>query len=200
MNEQKHSGRNYVLSKLRENFWVTHASAAVRKILSKCVFCRKYKGKLCQQKMADLPRERITPDLPPFTNVGVDYFGPIEVKHGRSYIKRYGVIFSCMASRAIHIEVAHSLDTDSCISAIRRFMCRRGPVSHFRSDNGTNFTSAEKELKKAIADLNHNKIEKTHFFISFGKFCVLSYINKHSLMKHYKQCCVKQKLFLMTDL
>jgi len=110
--------------------------------------------------MADLPKERITPDLPPFTNVGVDYFGPIEVKQGHSYVKRYGVIFTCKASRAVHLVVAHSLGTDSCISAIRRFICRRGPVAHFRSENGTNFTGAEKELKRAIAELNNKSIEK----------------------------------------
>lgn len=86
--------------------------------------------------MADLPIERVVPDLPPFTNVGVNYFDPIDVKRGRCIIKGYGVIFTCMTSRAVHLEVAYSLDTDSCINALRRFICRRGQVSHLRSDNG----------------------------------------------------------------
>ncbi len=48
--------------------------------------------------MADLPKERIMPDLPPFSNTGVDYFGPIDVKRGRSVVKRYGVLFTCSSS------------------------------------------------------------------------------------------------------
>lgn len=111
--------------------------------------------------MADWPIERIIPDLPPFTNVGVDYFGPADVKRGRSIVKRYGVIFTCMASRAVHLEVAYSLDTNSCINALRRFICRRGQVSHMRSVNGTNFVGAERELREALASLNQHHIVKS---------------------------------------
>ncbi len=61
--------------------------------------------------MADLPSDRVMPDYPPFTRVGVDYFGPFMGKRGRSLVKKYGVIFICLAIRAVHIEVASSLDT-----------------------------------------------------------------------------------------
>ena len=111
--------------------------------------------------MSDLPVDRVTSDLPPFTDVGIDYFGPIEVKRGRHTVKRYGVIFTCLTSRAVHLEVAHTLDTDSCINTIRRFVCRRGQVRRLRSDNRTNFVSANRELKQAIKELNQDKIHKT---------------------------------------
>ena len=55
----------------------------------------------CEQKMADLPVDRLTPDQPPFTSVGVDYFGPFQGKRRRSLVKRYGVIFTCLAIRAV---------------------------------------------------------------------------------------------------
>ena len=83
--------------------------------------------------MADLPKERITPS-PPFTYSGVDYFGPFYIKQGRKDVKRYGVLFTCLASRAVHIETADTLETDSFINALRRFVARRGPVREVRSD------------------------------------------------------------------
>lgn len=155
-----HSGRNHMLSQLRKKYWIIKGNAAARKIISSCGHCRRLGVKVGEQKMADLPKERLIPDLPPFTNVGVDYFGPIEVKRGRSIVKRYGVIFTCMASRAVHLEVAYSLDTDACINSLRRFICRRGQVVHIRSDNGTNFIGAERELRETLSSWNKSRIQK----------------------------------------
>lgn len=109
--------------------------------------CRRMSGRVGEQKMANLPEDRLLPHQPSFTNTGVDYFGLFEVKRGWGTIKRYGVKFTCLTLRAVHIEVADSLDTDSCINAIRRFICRRGQVTIMRSDNGTNFVAVEKEIK-----------------------------------------------------
>ena len=154
-----HGGRNFMLSHLRKKYWIIKANSAARKIITDCTVCKRQRGRVGEQKMADLPLERIQPDKPPFTDVGVDYFGPIEIKRGRSVVKRYGVIFTCMASRAVHLEVAHTLDTDSCIHALRRFICRRGQVTSLRSDNGTNLVGAERELKEALKGLNQDKIQ-----------------------------------------
>jgi hypothetical protein len=109
--------------------------------------------------MADLPRERLQSDQPPFSQVGMDYFGPFELKQGRSAIKRYGVIFTCLISRAIHLEVAASVDTDSCINALRRFISRRGKPTFIRSDNGTNLVGAEKEMRTLIENWNIDHIQ-----------------------------------------
>ncbi|XP_006818607.1 uncharacterized protein LOC102806053 [Saccoglossus kowalevskii] len=155
-----HMGRNLMLATLRQRYWIRQANAAARQIISKCVICRHYRAKTGEQMMADLPRERLTADEPPFTNTGVDYFGPIFVKRCRPIIKRYGVLFTCLNIRAIHIEVAQSLDTDSCINAVRKFIARRGGAKVLRSDNGTNFIGAERELRQAINDWNHTKIEQ----------------------------------------
>ncbi|CAC5413327.1 unnamed protein product [Mytilus coruscus] len=109
-------------------------------------------GRLREQKIAHLPPDRIAPDTPPFSRVGVDYFGPFEVKQRRCRIKRYGVIFTCLSSRAIHMEVAASLDTSSYINVLRRFIARRGRVEKIRPDKGTNFIGVELELKSALSE------------------------------------------------
>ena len=144
-----HFGENELLRLLPDSVVAGH----------KCVSCRRQRAKVMQQKMADLPEDRLTPGEKPFSRVGMDFFGPIEVKRGRSMVKRYGVIFTCLAIRAVHIEIASSLDTDSCIDAIRRFIARRGSVKEIRSDNGTNLVGAEKELRREIEGWNQAKIE-----------------------------------------
>ena len=110
--------------------------------------------------MADLPSEHLIPDQPPFTFVGVDYFGPVLVKQKRSHVKRYGCIFTCLTTRAIHIEIAHFWDTDSFISAMLRFIARRGRPQVVCSDNGTNFHAGERELRAAHDGLNQQWIDK----------------------------------------
>ena len=102
--------------------------------------------------MADLPEVKLVPEKPPFTHVGVDYFGPLQVKQGRSRVKRYGCLFNCLATLAVHIEIAHSLDSDSMINALRRFISVRGYPEQIRSDQGSNFTKEDKELKQAIQE------------------------------------------------
>ena len=145
-----HSGLEHALSLIRERFWIVGTRATIRRILDRCISCKRRQALVRHQKMADLPVHRVMPDRPPFTFVGVDCFGPFMIKRTRNLVKRYGVLFTCMVIRAIHIEVAHSLDTDSFLHAMRRFITRRGPPEVIRSDNGGNFVSGEKELRAAI--------------------------------------------------
>ena len=144
-----HGGRGMILSQTRSRYWIINGNSAVRQYISKCVQCRKLRATTGEQKMADLPRERITPSAP-FTYSGVDYFGPFVILERRKELKRYGVLFTCLSSRAVHLESANSLETDSFLNALRRFIARRGPVRVLRSDHGTNLTGAEAELRQAV--------------------------------------------------
>jgi len=84
--------------------------------------------------MADLPEMRFQPDLPSFTNTGVDFFGPLKVRKGRGTCKWYGAILNCLASRAVHHEVAASLEMDTSMNNLPRFISRRGQVAHLVLD------------------------------------------------------------------
>ena len=64
-----------------------------------------------------------------------------------------------MVSRAIHIEVAHSMETDSFLQALRRVIARRGPIRELRSDQGTNYVGAENELKRTLQEMDDEKIK-----------------------------------------
>ena len=114
------------------------------------------------QQMAPLPEERVTTDKPPFYATGIDYFGPLNVRVGRSSVKRWGVIFTCLACRAVHLEVSHTLNTDSFLAAFSRFTARRGTPHIVYSDNGTNLTAAEKELRDMIKELDTKKMSNKH--------------------------------------
>jgi hypothetical protein len=141
-----HAGREYVHALCREKYWIISGRSSIRKILSSCMHCKARRAQPLCQRMANLPSDRVTAGQPPFTFSGVDLFGPFVVKRGRTDLKRYGCIFTCLTVRAVHIEVVHSMDTDSFINALQRFICRRGQVRSIRSDNGSNFVCAAKEL------------------------------------------------------
>ena len=120
------TSNKHVLNELRQKYWILKGLATVQKISSSCPSCRRLRAKPEPPVIADLPDSRLGYQQPPFANTGVDYFGPILVRHGRKTEKRYGVLFTCLTTRAVHLEIAHSLDTDSCLVAVRRMMARRG--------------------------------------------------------------------------
>ena len=154
-----HGGCGFTLNEIRgAGYWIVGANSAVKKVISNSVECRRFRGRVGEQKMANLPACRLK-EAAPFTHCGVDMFGPFTVKQRRSTVKRYGAMFTCMASRAVHIEVTFSLDTDSFIIALRRLVPRRGNIRSICSDNGSNFIGAEQELKKAYMEMDDRKIQ-----------------------------------------
>lgn len=110
--------------------------------------------------MGSLPEARLDHHVRPFTNTGCDLFGPMSITVGRRHEKVYGVIFTCLTIRAIHIELVNSLSADSFIMALRRMAARRGWPSIVFSDNGTNLRGAETELKKSFAQVQSEVMNK----------------------------------------
>ncbi|XP_066911620.1 uncharacterized protein [Clytia hemisphaerica] len=153
-----HSGRGLTINEVRTSgYWIIGISSLTRSFITSCVLCRRFRGKQMQQKMADLPEDRLEPE-PPFTYAAVDMFGPFAIKVRRATVKNYVGLFTCMSSRAVHLESTTSMNTDAFILMLRRVIARRGNIRSLRSDNGTNFVGADNEMKKAIHELDHERI------------------------------------------
>ena len=155
-----HVGIDHCCSYLSERFYILQSYSVVKKGVQSCYQCKRQHKRPMQQQMAPLPAERIN-EYKPFINIGVDFFGPMYVKHGRGTAKRWGCLFTCLTTRAVHIEVAHLLSADSFIMAFQRFIARRGKPAKVWSDNGTNFTAGERELRAEFSEMNTRQVDKT---------------------------------------
>ena len=141
--EVRHQDRHFTEGAVRAaGYWIIGCKRLISSLIHKCVKCRRMRGKQMSQQMSDLHQDRLQPG-PPFSSVGVDTFGPWEVVTRRS---RGGILFTCLSTRAVHIEVMEELSSSSFINALRRFMAIRGSVKIFQSDRGTNFIGATDAL------------------------------------------------------
>ena len=147
-----HAGPEYVKSFLQQRYFIFGVRAALRTISYRCFQCRRFRAENVEPMMAPLPRCRFpSPDTPyPFANSGVDAFGPFFIVNGKRTEKHYSLIFTCLVTRACHLEPCPALTTDSFINAFRRFIARKGQPQYIRSDNGKNFVGARRELQEAL--------------------------------------------------
>ncbi|XP_032446364.1 uncharacterized protein LOC116737375 [Xiphophorus hellerii] len=109
--------------------------------------------------MSDLPEDRME-TTPPFSYCGIDCFGPFYVKEGRKELKKYGLLFTCMCSRAIHVEMLDDLTTDAFINALRCLISIRGHIRQIRCDQGTNFIGAKGEFLNALKDCDKEQLKQ----------------------------------------
>ena len=144
-----HVGPNGLIALLRNKYWIPSIRRQVCKVIHKCITCHRFNPRINQPPMADLPTDRVS-SIRPFASTATDFAGPYLVKasllrNSRS-VKAYMCVFVCTATKAVHLELVSSLTVEAFIAAFTRFASRRGVPSIIRSDNGTNFTGANKEL------------------------------------------------------
>ena len=101
-----HEGTEYVRNMLKKEYWIIGIRKALRKMNLRFIKCRHRNANPTHPPMADLPRERLDEHVFPFTHTGVDYFGPFEVKFLQRTLKGWCCLFTCLTTRAVHIEVA----------------------------------------------------------------------------------------------
>lgn len=154
----KHQGKGLTINEIRsQGYWIPGISRAVASYVHHCVTCRKLRRPTEEQRMANLPLERTSPS-PPFTYCGMDCFGPFIIKQGRKEHKRYGLLFTCFSSRAIHIEMLDNMSTDAFINSLRCFIALRGTVRQIKCDQGTNFVGAKNELTNTLKEIDADRL------------------------------------------
>ncbi|XP_071580955.1 uncharacterized protein [Temnothorax nylanderi] len=145
-----HPGRRTLQYLLAQQFWILGVHRAIQRVLSRCYKCFRANPHASQPFMASLPVERVS-QAKPFSISGVDFAGPFTMitrrARGVSSFKVYVCLFVCFAVKAIHLEIAFLLSTDSFLAALRRFVARRRRCSLLYSDCGTNFVGAVRELE-----------------------------------------------------
>ena len=158
-----HAGYRRVKAEIHaEGLWICGVRNLLRSVAARFKFCRTRRRPLLDQKMRHLPETRTNPNVRPFENTAVDFFGPLKVKYGGRSVKGgYVCIMTCMVTRALHLEFVTDASTDKLLLAWRRFTRSRGVrPKHVWSDNGTNFVGAAKALRDMMNDWNKARIEQ----------------------------------------
>ena len=158
--ELGHHGVATTTAKTRRKFWILQGYRLAKTVKHRCVTCRAAECKRETQIMANLPSCRLAPFTPPFHYTSCDYFGPYLVKVGRNKkAKHYGIIFTCLNTRAVHLEMATDCSTMEFLQALRRFIAVRGQPAQFLSDNGTQFVGAERELCEMVRGWSERELK-----------------------------------------
>lgn len=161
VHERGHYGVATTAAKIRNRYWIVGVTSLAKKVKFRCVNCRAFNHKAETQLMANLPVERLAPFTPPFHFTACDYFGPIVVKVGRNKTtKHYGVIFTCLNTRAVHLEVAVDCSTMEFLQVLRRFFAIRGHPKLIQSDNGTQFVGAQRQLREMVKGWEKDELKE----------------------------------------
>lgn len=160
-----HSGVDTLIAKVQRKFWVPGIRRIAKSVKHRCVTCRRMSPKSEGQKMGELVEERLKPS-PPFCHTACDIFGPFKIRDAvkrRTFGKAYGIIFNCLSTRSVYLDVLEGYDTQSFLMVFRRFVSIRGFPSSMYSDRGPQFVSAEKGIRQMFSELDLDTIH------SFGR-------------------------------
>jgi len=151
-----HNGVQEILPAIREHYWIIRGREAVKKLVRRCVLCRKHEGKpYTTPPVPPLSSERVS-NMPPFNNTGLDFAGPLYVRGkpvgatDSQEIKAYVRLFTCASTRGLHLELTRELSATVFLQAFRRFCARRGVPSTIMLDNAKTFKFCSKEIEKVV--------------------------------------------------
>ena len=157
-----HSGVSQTLSRIRLRFWIPHGHAVVKTVLKSCTVCRRFEGGSYKTPpLCSFPKARVT-ESTPFSFVGLDYMGSLYVKINESRKKVWICLFTCIVTRAIHLEVVHDMSSEEFLLCFRRFIAQRGTPCEIISDNAMQFRASS-----TVLDRIWNKIQQSDEIMSY---------------------------------
>ncbi|KRY45615.1 hypothetical protein T03_10440 [Trichinella britovi] len=153
-----HAGTEQTLTDLRQRFWVLKGRSSVKRIVRQCRICKRQSARPYEPIMNELPIDRVAVAAP-FERIGIDFAGPVFIKMRNNH--RYALFvcfwfidtrYTCMVTRAIHLELVTSMTTEQFLNAFHRFAARRGYLVLVQSDNFKTFKQADQELRALLSE------------------------------------------------
>ena len=152
-----HCGYESLIHEARKIFWIIGLRRMAKTVTSKCATCRKLRKRPLNQLMGQIPNLRVEAV---FSNTATDMFGPVQIKLGRKTLKEAQVIiFACMTTRVVHLEMVTDKTSDAFLIAFWRFACLRGYPNVCWSDHGTNFVGAQAYLREIVQNWDIPKVK-----------------------------------------
>ena len=171
-----HAPRETMLATIRQQYLLVGGRQELKRILFLCKnqHCRKLRP--LQPRMAPLPAERFLPEA--WVHIATDILGPIHIKHAcyetenppkrpagpkpecphQNYRKVWIIVWNCLSTRCIHLQLLNDMSTETVIQALTNLISRRGAPRTIWSDNGRNYTAAQKEIKRLFDAIDKNKL------------------------------------------
>jgi len=153
-------GYKSLVCESRKRFWIVEVRKMAQQVTSNCVTCKTLRRKPREQLIGQIPKLRVAAGFPTFSNTAIDMFGPFQVKIGQKTIKEaQAIIFTCMTTRAIHLELVTDKITDAFLMAFQPLSSLRDHPSSCWSDCRTNFVGAQHYLKELTQDWDIPRIQ-----------------------------------------
>ncbi|XP_063389850.1 uncharacterized protein LOC134675515 [Cydia fagiglandana] len=201
--ENYHVGVPHTLNIIREKYWIPQGRAQVQRVLKTCNQCIKQGGGPYRLPPTPaLPVERANYS-DPYTYTGLDYFGPVLVATKLGKEKRWVCLYTCLAVRAVHMEVVKDLTAEECLLALRRFIASRGKPTMILSDNATQFKLTSELLTNSYCVKNSIKwkfipqLAPWHGgvyerLVALAKHCMKRTLEKHLLNDNQLLTVIKE--------
>ena len=149
----------YVTSVVQQKFWIPGLKNAMRSMKRDCVQCKKL-ARAMDPRTSDIPVSRLKGMAYPVRKLGLDYFGPFQVKYFRKSVRKWIFLFICFSSKIVPLEILSTLDTQSCLDAVHKFAARRRCPKTILSNNHTFFVGSARRFRELFTALSGNQLEE----------------------------------------